>query len=335
MSFVQIEGLTKAFGAAPVFTDIGLTVEQGQVCVLVGPSGCGKTTLLRVIAGLEVPDQGRITIAGRDVLSLAPHQRGIAMVFQNYALFPNMTVEQNISFGLEQQGKRGADLIARVAAMIDLMELGPRAKARPAALSGGQKQRVALARALALEPQLLLLDEPLSALDAQIRKRLQEEFKRLQARIGFTAVFVTHDQEEALILGDRIAVMQAGRIVQSGAPHEVYGAPANRAVAGFIGAINIVEPPDVARLFGLTTDAGWALHPETISLGMTASPGKISAKGQITGRLLLGSTVRYTVLAAGVSLRADVLSRPSQPPLALGSEVWIEVDPADIHLLAD
>ncbi len=335
MSFVEIAGLTKAFGATPVFTDIGLEVEQGQVCVLVGPSGCGKTTLLRVLAGLEVPDMGRITIAGRDVLTLAPHQRGIAMVFQNYALFPNMTVEQNISFGLEQQGKRGADLAARVAAMIDLMELGPRAKARPAALSGGQKQRVALARALALEPQLLLLDEPLSALDAQIRKRLQEEFKRLQSRIGFTAVFVTHDQEEALILGDRIAVMQAGRIVQSGAPHEVYGAPMNRAVAGFIGAINIVEPVEVARLFGQTTDHTWALHPETISLAAMPSSDKVSTKGQITGRLLLGSTVRYTVLAAGVSLRADVLSRPSLPPLALGADVYAEVDPADVHLLKD
>lgn len=333
MSFVQIDGLTKGFGTTPVFTDIALQVEQGQVCALVGPSGCGKTTLLRVLAGLEVPDEGRISIAGRDVLTLAPHQRGIAMVFQNYALFPNMTVEQNISFGLEQQGKRGADLTARVAAMIDLMELGPRAKARPAALSGGQKQRVALARALALEPQLLLLDEPLSALDAQIRKRLQEEFKRLQARIGFTAVFVTHDQEEALVLGDRIAVMQQGRIVQSGAPHEVYGAPANRAVAGFIGNINILEPEEVLQLFGQSSDQAWALHPETISLGLEATSGKIGTKGEITGRLLLGSTVRYTVLAKGVALRVDVLSRPSLPPLALGAQVLAEVDPADIHLL--
>ena len=163
MSFVEIHDLSKRFGATSVFADISIQIEQGQVCALVGPSGCGKTTLLRVMAGLAQPDTGRITIAGRDVLGLAPHQRDIAMVFQNYALFPNMTVAQNISFALEQQGKRGADLARRVAAMIDLMELGPRANARPAALSGGQKQRVALARALALEPQLLLLDEPLAS----------------------------------------------------------------------------------------------------------------------------------------------------------------------------
>ncbi len=334
MSFVEIHDLSKRFGATSVFADISIQIEQGQVCALVGPSGCGKTTLLRVMAGLAQPDTGRITIAGRDVLGLAPHQRGIAMVFQNYALFPNMTVAQNISFALEQQGKRGADLARRVAAMIDLMELGPRANARPAALSGGQKQRVALARALALEPQLLLLDEPLSALDAQIRKRLQVEFKRLQARIGFTAVFVTHDQEEALILGDRIAVMQSGRIIQSGAPHEVYGAPANRAVAGFIGTINILEPETVAKVFGHITKEAWALHPETISLSATPDAHKITAQGTITDRLLLGSTVRYSVLVQGAALNVDVLSRPSLPPLAIGTGVFVEVDPADIRLLA-
>ena len=333
MSFVEIHDLSKRFGATSVFADISIQIEQGQVCALVGPSGCGKTTLLRVMAGLAHPDTGRITIAGRDVLGLAPHQRGIAMVFQNYALFPNMTVAQNISFALEQQGKRGADLAQRVAAMIDLMELGPRANARPAALSGGQKQRVALARALALEPQLLLLDEPLSALDAQIRKRLQVEFKRLQARIGFTAVFVTHDQEEALILGDRIAVMQSGRIIQSGAPHEVYGTPANRAVAGFIGNINILEPETVAQVFGQSTPDAWALHPETISLSATPNAAAISAQGQITDRLLLGSTVRYTVQLQGTTLNVDVLSRPSLPPLAMGTTVFVEVDPADVRLL--
>ena len=333
MSFVEIHGLSKSFGATAVFADIALQIEQGQVCVLVGPSGCGKTTLLRVMAGLAQPDTGRILIGGRDVLGLAPHRRGIAMVFQNYALFPNMTVAQNISFALEQQGKRGADLTQRVAAMIDLMDLGPRANARPAALSGGQKQRVALARALALEPQLLLLDEPLSALDAQIRKRLQVEFKRLQARIGFTAVFVTHDQEEALILGDRIAVMQSGRIIQSGAPHEVYGAPANRAVAGFIGNINILEPETVAQVFGQSTPNAWALHPETISLSATPSAAKISAQGQITDRLLLGSTVRYTVAVQGAALSVDVLSRPSMPPRAVGTTVFVEVDPADVRHL--
>jgi putative spermidine/putrescine transport system ATP-binding protein len=184
-----------------------------------------------------------------------------------------------------------------------------------------------------LEPQLLLLDEPLSALDAQIRKRLQEEFKRLQARIGFTAVFVTHDQEEALVLGDQIAVMQQGRIVQAGLPHQVYSAPANRAVAGFIGNINVLEPDQVARLFGRKTADAWAIHPETIGLSNSAKPGAISTMATIQSRMLLGSTIRYTVAAHGVTLRVDVLSRPSQPPLPPGAEVLIDIDPADLHLL--
>ena len=179
MSYVEIHGLSKRFGSTPVFEGIDLAVEHGSICVLVGPSGCGKTTLLRAVAGLARQDRGTIVIDGKDVSALEPNHRGVGMVFQHYALFPNMTVEENLAFGLEQQRLPTAEIARKVSGMIELMELGPRARARPQTLSGGQKQRVALARALVLEPKLLLLDEPLSALDAQIRKRLRDELKRL------------------------------------------------------------------------------------------------------------------------------------------------------------
>jgi len=240
VSYVEVRALSKAYDGNSVFKNIDLDVEQGQICVLVGPSGCGKTTLLRGIAGLTLPDSGVIRIDGRDVTRTVPKDRGVGMVFQHYALFPNMTVEQNLSFGLEQQKLPKGEVRKKVDSMIHLMGLEARAKARPATLSGGQKQRVALARALITEPKLLLLDEPLSALDAQIRKRLREELKRLQHQVGFTAIFVTHDQEEALSLADQVAVMMHGRIVQTGPPHEVYRSPADRAVAAFIGDANFL-----------------------------------------------------------------------------------------------
>ena len=251
MSYVEIRKLTKRFDGTMVFEDIDLDVEQGRICVLVGPSGCGKTTLLRAVAGLTRPDSGHIMIDGRDVTHVEAKHRGVGMVFQHYALFPNMTVEQNLAFGLEQKKLARPEIAKKVAAVIELMGLGPRAKAKPAALSGGQKQRVALARALVLEPKLLLLDEPLSALDAQIRKRLRDELKRLQQDVGFTAIFVTHDQEEAMMLGDQVAIMQQGRFAQIGAPAEIYNRPASLAVANFIGDFNILEPKAVERLFAL------------------------------------------------------------------------------------
>jgi len=210
---MRISGFAKAYGATQVFARVELDVAEGEMCILLGPSGCGKTTLLRAVAGLVQPDAGTLVIAGQDVTRLPPQARGIAMTFQGYALFPNMTVRQNLAFGLQQQRLSAAQVAAKVDAALALMELEPRADARPAQLSGWQKQRVALARALVLEPRLLLLDEPLSALDAQICKRLRDELKRLQRDTGFTAIMVTHDQEEALMLGDQVAVMNAGRIV--------------------------------------------------------------------------------------------------------------------------
>ena len=331
MSFVTIAGFAKSFGATPVFADVALEVAEGSMCILLGPSGCGKTTLLRAIAGLERPDAGTLTIAGQDVTALAPEARGIAMTFQNYALFPNMTVRQNLAFGLQQRRLSRAAIADKVDGALALMELIPRADARPHALSGGQKQRVALARALVLEPRLLLLDEPLSALDAQIRKRLRDELKRLQRTTGFTGILVTHDQEEALILGDQVAVMSAGRIVQAASAREVYDRPATRFVAGFIGDFNLLEPPQIARLFGLQTRHAWAIHPEAIDIA--SGPG-LSTPAVVTDVRIHGPVLRYLVDAVGTELKVDVLNRSTIPALMPGMTITLRIDPGQIRELA-
>ncbi len=227
MSFVSVEQLDKSYGATSIFRDIDFAAARGEFVTLLGPSGCGKSTLLRCIAGLTEVDSGRILIDGEDVVPLPPQKRGIAMVFQSYALFPNMTVQQNVAFGLRMQKVPAAELKQRVAEAIELVELGEYAARYPHQLSGGQCQRVALARSLVTRPRLLLLDEPLSALDARIRKHLREQIRRIQQELGLTTVFVTHDQEEALTLSDRIVLMNAGRIVQSGDAETLYTAPEN------------------------------------------------------------------------------------------------------------
>lgn len=337
MSYIEIRNLSKRFNTTPIFEGIDLSIGKGEMVVLVGPSGCGKTTLLRAVAGLTMPDGGRISIDGVDVTTLTARQRGIGMVFQHYALFPNMTVEQNLAFGLEQAGLATAEIRRRVAAMIELMGLGERVRARPNALSGGQKQRVALARALVLEPKLLLLDEPMSALDAQIRKRLRDELKRLQRDVGFTAIFVTHDQEEALILGDKIAVMQAGRFAQVGTPVDIYNRPASRGVAGFIGDFNVLEPADIAAVFGCDSASAWALHPEAIEFSVESleTASAMRALARIEDRQVLGPVVRYTLAAAGRRLKMDALNKPSVVHPEIGAEIGIRIDRQDVRLLVD
>ena len=335
MSFVSLRGFAKAYGATDVFRDVDLDVDEGEMCILLGPSGCGKTTLLRAISGLVVPDAGQLLIGGRDVTRLPPDARGIAMTFQHYALFPNMTVRQNLAFGLQQQRLPRAQVAAKVDAALHLMELAPRAEARPAQLSGGQKQRVALARALVLEPRLLLLDEPLSALDAQIRKRLRDEMKRLQRESGFTAILVTHDQEEALVLGDRVAVMNAGRIVQVGSAREVYDRPATRFVAGFIGDFNLLEPASVLSTFGEQAATAWAIHPEAIDLVATrADAPDLAAPAQVIDRRIHGPVLRYLVTANGTELKVDLLNRSSLPDLPPGHPVWLSLDRRQVREVA-
>jgi len=332
VSFVSVRGFAKSYGAAQVFRDVDLDVEQGQMCILLGPSGCGKTTLLRAIAGLVTPDAGTLTIAGQDVTRLPPEARGIAMTFQHYALFPNMSVRQNLAFGLQQQGYNRVQIATKVEAALDLMELTARADARPSQLSGGQKQRVALARALVLEPRLLLLDEPLSALDAQIRKRLRDELKRLQRETGFTGILVTHDQEEALILGDRVAVMNAGRIVQVGTARDIYDRPATRFVAGFIGDFNVLEPETVLTIFGERPASVWAIHPEAIDLIQAEGPQPgLGAAAQVLDLRIHGPVLRYLVMVQGIELKVDMLNRSSVPSLRPGDPVWLSLDRAQVR----
>jgi len=239
-AFLRIEALTKMFGVFTALKDISLEIYEGEFVCFLGPSGCGKTTLLRAIAGLDIQTSGRIEQAGKDISALPPSERDFGIVFQSYALFPNLTVWKNIAYGLENRKATKAEIDARVAELLELVGLPEQGKKYPAQLSGGQQQRIALARAIATSPSLLLLDEPLSALDAKVRVRLRHEVKELQRRLGITTVMVTHDQEEALTMADRIVVMNQGVIEQIGTPVEIYREPATAFVADFIGTMNFV-----------------------------------------------------------------------------------------------
>ncbi|MBI2368886.1 MAG: ABC transporter ATP-binding protein [Deltaproteobacteria bacterium] len=241
MSGVLLEEVTKRYGEVVGVRDLGLEVREGEFLTLLGPSGCGKTTTLRLIAGFLHPEQGRILVGGRDVTALPPQQRGIGMVFQDYVLFPHLTVEENIGFGLRERGAPRDEIRRRVREMLELVRLPEIGGRLPRELSGGQQQRVALARAVAYAPRLLLMDEPLGALDLKLREAMQIELHRIQRALGMTTIYVTHDQEEAFSLSDRIAVLEGGRLIQVGTPRELYRAPRNQFVAHFVGKINFLR----------------------------------------------------------------------------------------------
>jgi iron(III) transport system ATP-binding protein len=322
---LQLENLTRRFGETVAVDGVSLDVAAGEFLTLLGPSGCGKTTTLRMIAGFETPTSGRVVVGDRDVSTLPPQKRDVGMVFQNYALFPHLDVWENVAFGLKSRGDRKDALAPAVDRALALVEMQPYARRRVQALSGGQQQRVALARALAPEPPLLLLDEPLSNLDAALRERTRDELRALLKRLGMTAVFVTHDQEEAFALSDRVAVLNRGRLQQLGTPEELYGAPANAFVASFLGRANFfnatVESVDgdnaVCRLSGgaawtarLAADAprtpGAAVRvmvrPESLEL---AGDGVADAlPGRIVDRRFAGAATFYRVTVEGA---ADVL----------------------------
>jgi putative spermidine/putrescine transport system ATP-binding protein len=247
MSVVRLHGVSKYFGALRALDDVDLTVEEGEFLSLLGPSGCGKTTTLNVLAGFVAPDRGRVLIDGADVTDQPPYQRDLGVVFQSYALFPHMTVADNIAFGLRERRVPRRDIAARVAEALSLVRLPGAGSTRPLHLSGGMQQRVALARALVIRPRVLLLDEPLAALDRKLREEMRGELREIQRRVGITTVFVTHDQHEALGLSDRIAVMKAGKVEQLGRPRDIYERPATRFVADFIGASSVVEGVAVDR----------------------------------------------------------------------------------------
>jgi putrescine transport system ATP-binding protein len=257
---LRFESVVKTFGTFQAVDGLSLDVRAGEFFALLGPSGCGKTTLLRMLAGFEMPDQGRILLGGRDIASVLPHQRPVNMMFQNYALFPHLSVRDNIAFGLKRARLPRPQIAARVAEMVALVRLEGLEKRKPEQLSGGQRQRVALARSLARRPRVLLLDEPLAALDKKLRESTQLELMELQRRLGMTFIIVTHDQEEAMTVADRIGVMDAGRLEQVATPRELYEAPASRWVAEFVGDVNIfegqVETREAGRLMVSTRDAG-------------------------------------------------------------------------------
>ncbi|GGU69049.1 spermidine/putrescine ABC transporter ATP-binding protein [Pseudomonas laurentiana] len=322
MSFVSVQNLQKSYAGSTVFNDINCHIERGEFVTLLGPSGCGKSTLLRCIAGLTAVDSGKILLDGQDLVPLTPQKRGIGMVFQSYALFPNMTVEQNVAFGLRMQKVANEESRSRVLEVLQLVELQDLASRYPHQLSGGQCQRVALARSLVTRPRLLLLDEPLSALDARIRKHLREQIRNIQRELGLTTIFVTHDQEEALILSDRIFLMNQGRIVQSGDAETLYTAPADAFAAGFIGNYNLLDADSASRLLQRPVSSRLAIRPEAITLSLNGE-----LEGLVRSHSLLGNVIRYRVEARGVELLVDVLNRSSADLHPNGQRVSLSIDP--------
>jgi len=344
MAFLELSGIQKVFAGTAAVVDFNLSMERGEFVSFLGPSGCGKTTTLRMIAGFETPTAGRIEIEGSDITELPPNRRNIGMVFQSYALFPNMTVAQNIGFGLRVRGRRQADINRKVTELLELIHLEGRGGRYPYQLSGGQQQRVALARALAIEPRVLLLDEPLSALDAKIRVQLRAEIRAIQRQLGITTVYVTHDQEEALSLSDRVVVMSDGRMEQVGSPFEIYNFPATRFVASFVGTLNLVTARVVDGAAGRISIVGQevlaagpvtavdadgtvtvALRPEGLSIG-SGVEGENQLRATVDDVAFLGSVVRIRVRLPGdgaPTLHVDTFNEPHRRPPTLGENVTI------------
>jgi putrescine transport system ATP-binding protein len=350
---VQIENVTKAFGPHYAVDDVSLEIYQGEFFSLLGASGCGKTTLLRMLAGLETPNDGRILIDGADMTHVPPYRRPVNMMFQSYALFPHMTVEQNIAFGLKQEGASAAQIKERVTEMLHLVKLDKFAKRRPHQLSGGQRQRVALARSLAKHPRLLLLDEPLGALDKKLREHTQFELVNIQEQLGTTFVMVTHDQEEAMTMSTRIAVMDEGRILQLGTPSTIYEYPATRYVADFIGSVNIfdgrvtdendgvlfVNCEDVAADMAIThaeplpagTPVSVALRPEKMTVSDTKPENETNVlRGVVAEIAYLGDVSIYYVRLPNetmVQVQLTNLARQTSAALTWEQEVWLSWSP--------
>ncbi|EKO3497993.1 ABC transporter ATP-binding protein [Vibrio fluvialis] len=335
MSYVSVQQLTKRFGDNTVFESIQFDIQQGEFITLLGPSGCGKSTLLRSLAGLNPVDSGSIIVGGEEITHAAPQKRGIGMVFQSYALFPNMTVAGNIGFGLKMQGLDKATMAREVAQVIELVALQGKEDCYPHQLSGGQRQRVALARALVVKPRILLLDEPLSALDAKIRKHLRQQIRDIQKELNLTTIFVTHDQEEAMTMSDRIFLMHQGKIVQQGSPESIYTQPANEFVAGFMGHYNLVDATQAKTLFNLDTPWKVAIRPESIYV---AEHGRhygahISApqRAVIKSHQLLGNVIRYHVAVDECELTVDTLNRSSERLLPSGSALELRFNLNEIQ----
>ncbi len=349
MAFLDIEHLEKSYGPTKVVKDFNLGVEKGEFVSFLGPSGCGKTTTLRMVAGFETPSQGTIRIDGRDMARLRPNHRNIGMVFQSYALFPNLTVAQNVAFGLKVAGEKREVIDERVAEMLDTIGLSDLGARYPFQLSGGQQQRVALARALAVRPQVLLLDEPLSALDAKIRVSLRGEIRAIQKKLGITTIYVTHDQEEALSMSDRIVVMHQGIADQVGTPFEIYNRPTTRFVANFVGTLTLLEAEvidpalgkvrigDTEAVLGRALPKGkitLAVRPEMISLGSV--PGR---ETEVSGRIIdvdfLGSVIRLRAQIGDAVLVFDTFNSSRSVPPKVGATVTLSLAASDLLLIGE
>jgi len=314
---IEIDGLVKRYGGVAALDGVSISVRQGEFLALLGPSGCGKTTLLRSIAGFVEPTEGQVRIGGKVMNDVPPHERPVNTVFQNYALFPHMTVAENVAFGPRRKGVAKAEIAKQVAAVLTMVGMEGYGERYPRQLSGGQQQRVALARAIVNHPQVLLLDEPLGALDLKLRKRMQVELKRLHERLGITFIYVTHDQEEALAMADRIAVMNLGKIAQVGSGQEIYRAPNSRYVADFIGEANLIEcdikggrlhldgvtlPYDAV---GVGARAALMVRPEDIHLGSSVAD-TVSVQATVRDKVFLGSVWRiYAILPSGQEIAAQ------------------------------
>jgi len=350
MAGVELRSVSKRFGKTYAVRDVSLSVGKGEFLSLVGPSGCGKTTTLRLVAGFLVPDEGEVLLDGESVMGVSARRRQVGIVFQNYALFPNLTVFENVVFGLRTRKTPEDVLRQKAEQLLSMVGLAARASAWPRELSGGQQQRVALARALAITPKVLLLDEPLSALDAKVRNSLRFEIKRIQRESGITTIYVTHDQEEALSISDRVALMNDGRIEQTGSPRDIYLRPANSFVADFVGVNNLLEGEYLGegrfRWKGKILSVEKALlpegpcslmiRPERISL---SSPAVSSADdtntftGRVSGKVFLGPLLRLAVDVEGEQFIVDLLNTEIEPP-ALDDAVWLRFSADDGRPLA-
>jgi len=339
MAYLELAKLRKTWGAHVAVEGFNLSVDEGEFVSFLGGSGCGKTTTLRMVAGFETPDSGSILLGGEDITRKSPSRRNIGMVFQNYALFPNLTVAQNVAFGLKVRRLPRPEVTRRVDELLGLVHLADFGGRFPHNLSGGQQQRVALARALAPRPRVLLLDEPLSALDARIRQHLRTEIRSLQKALGITTIYVTHDQEEALSLSDRIVVMEKGRIEQVGTPAQVYHEPASAHVAGFVGHLGVLEgigtsdgrfavadqvvTPPQPLVPG--TPSRWSLRPERLVLD-SDDPSLERLSGQVQSVSFLGSVVRTLVAIGDQVLPVDAFVDPKAPQPRVGASVSVAWD---------
>ena len=352
-NFLTLEGLVKTFGTTTVVKNVSLAFDKGEFVSLLGPSGCGKTTILRMVAGFETPTAGRIVVDGKDITGLNPNQRKIGMVFQAYALFPNMNVSDNIGFGLKIAGMPKPQREARIDEMLKLIGLSGLGKRFPFELSGGQQQRVALARALAPSPRMLLLDEPLSALDAKIRVSLREQIREIQRTLGITTVFVTHDQEEALSISDRIVVLNGGHVEQFGKPFDIYNRPASKFVATFVGTLNtlsarVTDAASKSVSIGSTTatipalpagvqtgDAvALTMRPEAVALANGADRD-IMLEGKVAEVAFLGSVIRLKVDLGDNVVSLDTFNDQRTPPPAHGASVRVGIAASDVLVLGD